>query len=176
MGEPRLPHFIGNKGKLLVTLYRTHGSLGYLAFLAALGLAAPLSPALACDSIELHGVLAARFADSTVTYRGRLDYLPSSPEGSARIRLRRRHLACDLILAPPAEGPAETAECTPAPASGTLSCDDGREWRLAWRMTSNRGGLGYSINEDLPGFAFGFSSYLDGALDQLEKAREGRQE
>ncbi|HJW01949.1 MAG TPA: hypothetical protein VJ548_01600 [Azospira sp.] len=174
MGEPRLPHFIGNKGKFLITLRRTHAALGYLTFLAALGLAAPL--ALACDSFELHGVLAARFADSAVIYRGRLDYVPSSLESRARIQLRRRHLACDLILAPSTEGPAEALECTPTTASGTLSCDDGREWRLTWRMTSNRSGLGYSINEELPGFAFGFSSYLDGALDQLDKAREGRQE
>ncbi|MDE2585380.1 MAG: hypothetical protein KGN39_08265 [Betaproteobacteria bacterium] len=174
MGEPRLPHFIVRREKPPAQPRRSQAALSRLACTVVLGLAA--LPAWACDRIEIHGILAARFADSMVTFRSRLDYAPSNPESSARVQLRRRNLACDLVLAAPTESPADPLECVPPTASGKLSCDDGREWRLEWRMTSNRGGLGYSTNDDLPAFTFGFSSYLDGALDQLDKAREGRRE
>lgn len=124
-----------------------------------------------CWAAETPGILVARFDDGLHSAPKRIHIPAPGVEKELKITVGSRKRSCEVSLVLPSDPTSGNAECDHVAAPGMLSCSDGRKLNLDWVMTSCHSGFGRSVGNGEPTFAFGFSGYLDGALDQLETAR-----
>lgn len=128
----------------------------------------------ACHSEGARVILVGRFPNQGPILKAKVE-LPSSEDPYRfRSELSQGVLSCTLSAKLVDDGPLGANDCAGRKGSGKITCNDGKKSTIEWILTSCRSGFGRSVSRSEQSFVFGFNRDPDRAIDQLEKAENGR--